>query len=158
MIVLADADLEIASSAAVWGSFTNCGQACLSVERIYVERAIAAKFTDLCVQKTKQLRIGPASDPDVPDVEVGPMIRLSQLEKVEEQLRESEQRGATILAGGIRRLDLGPNSLRPHGHLRGTDGDPHGREPFGHRRVPAAVLCEPMGDDHDTGRRPVGKP
>jgi succinate-semialdehyde dehydrogenase/glutarate-semialdehyde dehydrogenase len=37
MIVLADADLEIASSAAVWGSFTNCGQACLSVERIYVE-------------------------------------------------------------------------------------------------------------------------
>src|ERR1700686_1097070 len=97
MIVLADAHLETASSAAVWGSFTNCGQACLSVERIYVERAIAAKFTDLCVQKTKQLCIGPASDPDV---EVGPMIHLRQLEKVEEQLREAEQRGATILTGG----------------------------------------------------------
>jgi acyl-CoA reductase-like NAD-dependent aldehyde dehydrogenase len=110
MIVLADAHLETASSAAVWGSFTNCGQACLSVERIYVERPIAAKFTDLCIQKTKQLRIGPASDPDI---EVGPMIRLGQLEKVEEQLREAEQRGATILAGGIRRLDLGPNFFAP---------------------------------------------
>ena len=44
MIVLADADLEIASSAAVWGGFTNCGQACLSVERIYVEQPAAERF------------------------------------------------------------------------------------------------------------------
>ena len=91
MIVLADADLEIASSAAVWGSFTNCGQACLSVERIYVERAIAGRFTDLCVQKTKQLRIGSASGPDA---EVGPMIRLRHLEKVEAQLRDADQPAA----------------------------------------------------------------
>ena len=38
MVVLADADLEIASSAAVWGGYMNCGQTCISVERIYVER------------------------------------------------------------------------------------------------------------------------
>src|SRR3984885_14813806 len=44
MIVLADANLEIASSAAVWGGLTNCGQACLSVERIYVEQPIAERF------------------------------------------------------------------------------------------------------------------
>ena len=110
MIVLADADLEIASSAAVWGSFTNCGQACLSVERIYVEQGVAARFTSLCVEKTKKLRVGPATDFDA---EVGPMIRLRQLEKVEEQLRDATARGAQILTGGRRRIDLGPNFLEP---------------------------------------------
>jgi succinate-semialdehyde dehydrogenase/glutarate-semialdehyde dehydrogenase len=110
MIVLADADLETASSAAVWGSFTNCGQACLSVERVYVERAVAERFTALCVQKTAKLRLGPPSDLDA---EIGPMIRLRQLEKVEEQHRDAVSRGAKILTGGGRRPDLGPNFLEP---------------------------------------------
>jgi acyl-CoA reductase-like NAD-dependent aldehyde dehydrogenase len=110
MIVLADANLDIASSAAVWGGFTNCGQACLSVERIYVERSIAERFAQLCVEKTKKLRLG---SPDDPDAEIGPMIRLRQLEKVEQQLREAAERGAEILTGGNRRPDLGPNFLDP---------------------------------------------
>ncbi len=91
MIVLADANLETASSAAVWGGFTNCGQACLSVERIYVEQDVAEQFVQLCLEKTRKLRVGPPSDPDV---EIGPMIRLRQLEKVEEQLRDAVERGA----------------------------------------------------------------
>jgi acyl-CoA reductase-like NAD-dependent aldehyde dehydrogenase len=110
MIVLADANLETASSAAVWGGFTNCGQACLSVERIYVEQPIAEQFVQLCVEKTRKLRVGPPSDPDG---EVGPMIRLLQLEKVEEQLRDAVARGAEVLTGGIRRPDLGPNFFQP---------------------------------------------
>jgi acyl-CoA reductase-like NAD-dependent aldehyde dehydrogenase len=110
MIVLADADLDVASSAAVWGGFTNCGQACLSVERIYVEQPVADRFIDLCVEKTKKLRVGPASDGDA---EIGPLIRLGQLEKVEEQLRDATDRGAKILTGGRRRADLGPNFLEP---------------------------------------------
>ncbi|HEX4075446.1 MAG TPA: aldehyde dehydrogenase family protein [Candidatus Acidoferrales bacterium] len=110
MIVLADADLEIASSAAVWGSFMNCGQACLSVERVYVERSVAARFTELCLTKTKKLRLGPPSDPEA---EVGPMIRLRQVERVERQLHDAVARGAEILTGGERRPDLGPNFLEP---------------------------------------------
>jgi acyl-CoA reductase-like NAD-dependent aldehyde dehydrogenase len=110
MIVLADANLEIASSAAVWGGFTNCGQACLSVERIYVERPATERFTQLCVEKTKKLRLGAASDSDA---DIGPMIRERQLEKVEAQLRDAEERGARILIGGKRRPDLGPNFLEP---------------------------------------------
>ena len=110
MIVLAGANLETASSAAVWGGFTNCGQACLSVERIYVEQSIAERFIHLCVEKTKKLRIGPPSDPDV---EIGPMIRLRQLETVEQQLREAVERGAEILTGGNRRPDLGSNFFAP---------------------------------------------
>ncbi|HWZ53975.1 MAG TPA: aldehyde dehydrogenase family protein [Candidatus Acidoferrales bacterium] len=110
MIVLADADLDIASSAAVWGGFTNCGQACLSVERIYVERPAAERFVELCVEKTKKLRLGGVDDPEA---DLGPMIRLRQLEKVEQQLREATEHGAQIRTGGGRRPDLGPNFLEP---------------------------------------------
>jgi succinate-semialdehyde dehydrogenase/glutarate-semialdehyde dehydrogenase len=110
MIVLTDADLDVASSAAVWGSFTNCGQACVSVERIYVERGVAEQFTALCVAKTQQLKLGPGLDPDV---EIGPMIRESQVQRVEEQLRDAVTRGARVLTGGRRRPDLGPNFFAP---------------------------------------------
>src|SRR3989441_8205060 len=63
MIVLADADLEVSSSAAVWGSYTNCGQVCLSVERLFVEQAVAEKVIALCAEKTKKLAIGRGSEP-----------------------------------------------------------------------------------------------
>lgn len=110
MLVLADADLEIASSAAVWGGFMNCGQTCISVERIYVEQTIAQPFLEKCLEKTRKLRLGPPSDKDA---EIGPMIRVTQLEKVEEQLRDATARGAQVLTGGNRRSDLGPSFLEP---------------------------------------------
>ncbi len=110
MIVLADADIEIASSAAVWGGFMNCGQTCISVQRIYVEEPIAQRFIASCTEKTRKLRLGPPSDKDA---EVGPMIRAAQLEKVETQLRDAAARGAQIACGGNRRIDLGPTFLEP---------------------------------------------
>ena len=110
MIVLGDADLDMASSAAVWGAFTNCGQACLSVERIYVDASIAEQFRRMCVEKTGKLRLGPPRDADA---EIGPMIRPSQMEKVEEQLRDGVAKGARILAGGRSRADLGPSFFEP---------------------------------------------
>jgi succinate-semialdehyde dehydrogenase/glutarate-semialdehyde dehydrogenase len=88
----------------------NCGETCISVDRIYVEQPAAERFTQLCVEKTKKLRVGPASDPDA---EVGPMIRLTQLEKVEAQLNDAVERGAQVLTGGNRRPDLGANFLQP---------------------------------------------
>ena len=110
MIVLADADLDAASSAAVWGSFANCGQACLSVERIYVEQGIAQQFIERCVAKTQSLKVGPASDLET---EVGPMIRPEAVERVEAQLQEAVSEGARVLAGGRRRSDLGPSFFEP---------------------------------------------
>jgi acyl-CoA reductase-like NAD-dependent aldehyde dehydrogenase len=110
MIVLADADPEIASSAAVWGGFTNCGQACLSVERLYVERPIADSFLALCVEKTRKLRVG---RPDDASTDVGPMIRAGQLERVLRQLDEAVARGARLLTGGVPRPDLGTGYMDP---------------------------------------------
>ncbi|HEY6292680.1 MAG TPA: aldehyde dehydrogenase family protein [Terriglobia bacterium] len=99
MIVCADADLDLASSGAVWGAFTNAGQACLSVERLYVVREVAERFATLCAGKARRLRLGAGDDPEV---EVGPLIRERQLKIVEEHVSEAVAGGATILAGGRR--------------------------------------------------------
>ena len=110
MLVLADADVEAASSAAVWGAFTNCGQACISIERIFVDATIAGRFTQGVVEKTRQLRLGPGSDADT---EIGPLIDPRAADRVESLVREAAAGGAEILAGGNRRTDLGPCYFEP---------------------------------------------
>ncbi len=106
MIVLADADLDVASSAAVWGSYTNCGQVCLSVERLFVEQAGAEKFIGLCVEKTKKLRLGPGGDPAT---DIGPLIRPQHVQRMNDLIADAVSRGAKVLWGGVPRPDLGPN-------------------------------------------------
>lgn len=110
MIVLADANLDVAASAAVWGSFTNCGQVCLSVERIFVEQQIEDKFLALCVERTKKLRIGPGCDAAT---DVGPLIRPQHVQRVSELVHDAVARGARVLCGGKPRPDLGPNFFEP---------------------------------------------
>jgi acyl-CoA reductase-like NAD-dependent aldehyde dehydrogenase len=110
MIVLADANLEIAASGAVWGSFTNCGQVCLSVERIFVEQTVAEEFASLCVEKTRKLHLGPGSDPAT---DVGPLIRPQHVQRMSDLIEEAVARGARILCGGRPRPDLGPNFFEP---------------------------------------------
>jgi succinate-semialdehyde dehydrogenase/glutarate-semialdehyde dehydrogenase len=110
MLVLAGADLETASSAAVWGSYTNCGQVCLSVERIFVEQAVAEEFTRLCVEKTQKLRLGPGSDSQT---DVGPLIRPQHVERMCDVLEDATRRGAQVLSGGKPRPSLGPNFFEP---------------------------------------------
>lgn len=110
MLVLRDADLEVVSSAAVWGSFTNCGQVCLSVERLFVEEPIADEFLRRCVAKTQRLRLGAGSDPAT---DIGPLIRPQHVQRMNDLLAEAVQRGATILCGGQPRPDLGPNFFEP---------------------------------------------
>ncbi|HEY7095882.1 MAG TPA: succinic semialdehyde dehydrogenase [Terriglobales bacterium] len=110
MLVLDDADIDVASSGAVWGAFVNAGQACLSVERCYVHRSLYEKFVDACVEKTKRLRVGNGMNPDT---DVGPLIHERQLRTVELQVEDAVERGARILQGGVRLTDLGPNFYAP---------------------------------------------
>ncbi len=108
MIVLRDADIERAANAAVWGAFTNSGQVCISVERVYVEDAIADEFTRRVVEKTKALRQGS----DVTEintnhrVDVGAMTFPKQIETVEAHVADARAHGAQILTGGQRNPDL----------------------------------------------------
>jgi len=110
MIVLDDADIDVASSAAVWGAFMNAGQTCLSVERCYVHHALYANFLDACVEKTRKLSVGNGMDPKI---EVGPMIHEKQLKIVEAHVEDARARGAQVLAGGSRLLEKGPNFYAP---------------------------------------------
>lgn len=110
MLVLEDADVDVASSGAVWGAFMNAGQACLSVERCYVQRRLYEPFVDACVRKAKQLRVGNGLNPET---DVGPMIHERQLQIVESQVEDAVASGARILAGGTRITALGPNFYAP---------------------------------------------
>lgn len=110
MLVLDDADLDVASSAAVWGAFVNAGQACLSVERCYVHRSLYDNFIIACAEKTKRLRVGNGMDPST---DVGPMVHERQLHTVESHVRDAETRGARVLTGGSRLPDLGSNFYAP---------------------------------------------
>jgi acyl-CoA reductase-like NAD-dependent aldehyde dehydrogenase len=110
MLVLDDADVDVASSAAVWGAFVNAGQTCLSVERCYVHRNLYEDFLRACVEKTKKLRVGPGLDRET---DMGPMIHERQLRIVEAHVEDAVARGARVLAGGSRLPDLGRNFYAP---------------------------------------------
>src|SRR5271166_747349 len=110
MLVLDDANVDVASSAAVWGAFVNAGQACLSTERCYVHHSLYESFAAACAAKTKQLRVGNGIDPQT---DVGPMINERQLGIVEADVEDAKARGARVLAGGKRLPDLGPNFYAP---------------------------------------------
>jgi acyl-CoA reductase-like NAD-dependent aldehyde dehydrogenase len=97
MIVLASADPEAAAATALRASVVNAGQACQSIERIYVAREIAGPFLEALVAGAKAARLN-ADDPDAG--EIGPFILARQAEIVREQLADAVARGATILAGG----------------------------------------------------------
>jgi len=110
MLVLGDADLDVASSAAVWGSFSNCGQVCLSVERLFVEESVSEEFIRRCVEKTQKLRMGPGSEPET---EIGPLIRPQHVERMSELIAEAVEKGAKVVWGGRARPDLGANFFEP---------------------------------------------
>jgi acyl-CoA reductase-like NAD-dependent aldehyde dehydrogenase len=110
MLVLDDADLDVASSAAVWGAFVNAGQACLSVERCYVQHSLYPRFLEACVEKTRKLRVGNGLDPET---DIGPMLHERQLRIVENQVEQAKGMGARVLSGGTRLPELGPNFYAP---------------------------------------------
>ncbi len=110
MLVLDDADLDVASSAAVWGAFVNAGQTCLSVERCYVHQSLYEKFLAACAEKTKKLRVGHGEDRET---DIGPMIHERQLKIVEAHVEDAKARGVRIFAGGTRFLEQGKNFFHP---------------------------------------------
>ena len=110
MVVLDDADLDTATSAAVWGSLMNAGQTCISVERCYVHLNLYPRFLDLCRDKISQLKVG---DGSLPDTDVGPLISQAQLQIVTRQVEEACAQGARVLTGGQPLSGLGPNFYAP---------------------------------------------
>ncbi|HLH62142.1 MAG TPA: aldehyde dehydrogenase family protein, partial [Ktedonobacteraceae bacterium] len=104
MIVCADADIERAAQAAVWGAFANCGQVCASVERVYVHKSIADAFISRTIELTRKLRVGNAAGGE--DVDVGSMVHERQVQVIERQVQDAASKGARILLGGRRPENL----------------------------------------------------
>ncbi|EMT50185.1 MULTISPECIES: aldehyde dehydrogenase family protein [Brevibacillus] len=95
MIVLEDAHLERAANGAVWGAFTNSGQVCMSVERVYVHERVYPEFLRLVKEKTAALRHG------FPDqAEVGSMTSPQQIGIVRQHVEEALAKGAIAELGG----------------------------------------------------------
>lgn len=111
MIVCEDADVDRAANAAVWGAFTNCGQVCTSVERVYVVEPVYDDFVEKVVARASEIRIG--YEEGGSQFDVGSMTRPQQLATVEEHVADALDKGATVLAGGERRDDLGGHFYEP---------------------------------------------
>lgn len=97
LIVLHDADLEKAVKGGVRRSFRNMGQVCNAINRIYVEKSIFEEYVTKFVEETKKLKIGNGL---VENVDLGPMVSLSALQRVEEHVRDALSKGAKALWGG----------------------------------------------------------
>jgi succinate-semialdehyde dehydrogenase/glutarate-semialdehyde dehydrogenase len=98
-IVAADADLDRTAAGLVWGAFVNAGQACGSVERVYVVREVAEEFLGKVVARAKALRLG---DPLSPTTDMGPLTTEAQRALVEAHVADARAKGAKFLTGGHR--------------------------------------------------------
>jgi succinate-semialdehyde dehydrogenase/glutarate-semialdehyde dehydrogenase len=105
MVVLADADVEKAARGAVRACFNNAGQLCVAIERIYVDRAVHDAFVAAFTDEVGRLRIGAALDYTA---DLGSLTYQRQLDTVRAHLDDAVAKGATVLAGGQARPDLGP--------------------------------------------------
>lgn len=102
MIVLDDAPVDRAVSAAVWGGFYNCGQACISIERVYVHEKVYDEFITKLARQTAALRVGVETDHSF-SKDVGALVTSAQVDIVERHVKDAVAKGARILTGGERR-------------------------------------------------------
>ncbi|WP_024802634.1 aldehyde dehydrogenase family protein [Nocardia sp. BMG51109] len=95
LIVDADADLDAAADAAVWGGLSNAGQTCLAVERIYVHAAVYDRFAGKLVALARGIDAGG------PDAKIGPITMPQQVAVIRRHIEDAVARGAQVLLGGI---------------------------------------------------------
>ena len=109
-IVFEDADVEAAVEGLISAKFRNGGQTCVSPNRIFVHSARYEAFASRLAARVSALKVGPASEPDS---QIGPMINLRAVEKIQHHVRDALEKGARLLAGGKRLASLGENFFAP---------------------------------------------
>ncbi|MFD3452141.1 aldehyde dehydrogenase family protein [Streptomyces sp. NPDC058691] len=97
VIVLADADVDHAVDAAVFGVFMNAGQICMSADRLLVHDSLVEEFTAKFTAKVASL---PAGDPSQPQTVVGPLVSAGSARRVAALVKDAVDKGATLLTGG----------------------------------------------------------
>lgn len=99
VIILPDADLELASTAVAAGGFINAGQVCISVQRVLVDRRVEADFLDALVPKVEAIVVG---NPKEDDTRLGSLISEEEASRVHSSITEARHSGARVLTGGDR--------------------------------------------------------
>ncbi len=97
IVVLADADLDLAVDGALWGAFGTSGQRCTASSRLIVERDVLGDFTERLLGRARGLRLGDGLDDNV---DVGPVINETQLRRIDEYTSIGRDEGATLALGG----------------------------------------------------------
>ena len=110
LLVLRDADIEKAAEGAVRASFSNAGQLCVSMERMFVADQIYDRFVERFVARTQSMTLGASLDWGV---DMGSLISQEQLDTVTAHVEDAVAKGARVLAGGKARPDLGPFFYEP---------------------------------------------
>jgi acyl-CoA reductase-like NAD-dependent aldehyde dehydrogenase len=110
LLVLRDADLEKAAEGAVRASFSNAGQLCVSMERLFVADQVYDRFVERFVARTEAMTLGATLDWGN---DMGSLISQDQLDTVTAHVEDAVARGARVLTGGRARPDLGPYFYEP---------------------------------------------
>lgn len=97
VIVMADSDLDQAVEGVIAAKFRNAGQTCVCANRVYVHSSIAEEFSKRITKKTKELKVGNGLDANV---EIGPLIDESAIEKVRQHVKDAQSKGAKVETGG----------------------------------------------------------
>ncbi|WP_436493579.1 succinic semialdehyde dehydrogenase [Actinokineospora sp. HUAS TT18] len=142
MVVLDDADLDVAVAGAVTSAFANTGQLCMHIERVYAHESVYDAFVRKFVEKTGKLKLGAGYDYKN---DVGSLISTRQRKAVAEHVDDARAKGATVHIGGAARDDLGPAFYEPT-VLTGVTPDMlcHAQETFG-----PVVAIYPVRDDDE---------
>ena len=96
IIVLGDADLDLAVDGIIWSAFGTTGQRCTACSRVVVERSVAAKLTQKLEERTRALRLGDGADPAT---DVGPLINEAARRKVEDYVEIGRREGVLVCGG-----------------------------------------------------------
>ena len=110
ILILEDADLDKAAEVAVRASFANSGQLCISMERMYVHESIYEEFLARFLHRVRGMRLVPRVGWGA---DMGSLISQDQLDNVDSHVRDAVAKGATVLARGRARPDLGPYCYEP---------------------------------------------
>ncbi|AYB43367.1 NAD-dependent succinate-semialdehyde dehydrogenase [Paenibacillus lautus] len=117
-IVTDQADLDQAAAGLISSKFRNGGQTCVCANRVYVQEGIAEKFAAKFSELVKQLKVGSGMEKGV---DIGPLINREAVDKVVRQIKDAEEKGGIVLAGGHALHELGPNYVEPTVIMNATD-------------------------------------
>jgi len=109
VIVLEDADLNLAVESVAWGGFGTTGQRCTATSRVIVHKAVEREFTERLVAAAEKLKIGNGLDPQI---DMGPLVNKGRVKAVHEYTQVGRQEGAKLLIGG--------DALSDEEHRRGA--------------------------------------